>query len=94
MSDRTVFRRDWLAKSLAGLFLGFALGLGLSGVFMALDNNILLSIKAQLAMWIVTPVWLAVLSSVFLFRSGLRAWLWLGALNLLVLGVYFYLKLI
>ncbi|WP_347880288.1 hypothetical protein [Ottowia testudinis] len=50
------------------------------------------SIRAQLTMWTVMPIWLGVLALVFLFRSGKRAWLGLGAANVLVIGTWAALK--
>ena len=67
----------------AGLLLG--LGLGCSALFIALTPEMAGAARAQLAMWLVPPVWLTVLGVSFLFRSGPRAWLVLGGLNLLVL---------
>lgn len=80
-------RRDWLSKTLAGTLLGFTLALGASGLFALAASGLPMATKAQLTMWLVPPVWLGVLSGCFLFGSGLRAWLWLGAANLLVFGV-------
>jgi hypothetical protein len=40
--------------------------------------------KGQFVMWMMAPVWGLTLAFCFLFRSGLRAWLWLGGANLLV----------
>jgi hypothetical protein len=45
------------------------------------------SIRMQLAMWMVAPIWLGTLSAAFLFDSGRSAWIWLGGANLLVYGV-------
>lgn len=73
-------RRDWLCKSVAGTVLGLALGLAAGGVLMRHLAGPP-AITAQLAMWAVAPVWMGVLSLCFLFRSGLRAWLWLLAAN-------------
>ncbi|QQQ03929.1 hypothetical protein JHW41_13295 [Lysobacter enzymogenes] len=39
--------------------------------------------KIQFVMWLIAPLWCAVFSLVFLFRSSARAWLWLGAANAL-----------
>ena len=39
--------------------------------------------KVQFNMWLMAPVWALVLSFVYLFRDSLRAWLWLGAANVL-----------
>lgn len=77
-------RPDWVAKILAGTLLGFTLAIGCSGLLVALTPDMAKVIQGQLAMWLVMPVWLTVLGLVFLFASGWRAWLWLGAANLLV----------
>lgn len=79
-------RRDWISKSLAGALLGFSLALGCSGLFARLASGMVMALKVQLTMWMVMPIWLAVLSGCFLFRSGKRAWLWLGVANLVVFG--------
>jgi hypothetical protein len=75
-------RRDWWAKSLAGALLGLTLALAVGGMFMRYVDGPAM-ITSQIAMWVVPPVWMAVLSFCFLFRSGLRAWLWLLAANAL-----------
>ncbi|HMN82755.1 MAG TPA: hypothetical protein PKA20_22895 [Burkholderiaceae bacterium] len=81
-------RRDWVGKTLAGTLLGFALGISAGAFFVRFGPALSLPVTAQLAMWIVTPVWFTVLSLCFLFGSGLRAWAWLGgavALSLVIL---------
>lgn len=81
-------RRDWVSKTLAGMLLGLGLALGCSGLLAALLPGMPLPVSGQLVMWLVPPVWLGVLSLVYFFASGLRAWLWLGAANVLVLGLW------
>lgn len=94
MTTKTLpIRRDWLSKTLAGTLLGFALALGVSGLFAAFSGGLPPAARAQLAMWLVTPIWLTVLSLVFLFASGRRAWLWLGGANALVFGALALLRL-
>lgn len=84
---RSEIRRDWTAKTLAGVLLGFALALALAGLFAFLGPGGLdARDKYQLVMWLVAPLWLLVVSLVYLFRSGLRAWLWLGGASLLAHG--------
>ena len=61
--------------------------LGCSGLFVALAVGVSPSARAQLAMWLVIPVWMGVLSGCYFFTSGLRAWGWLVASNLVVLGL-------
>ncbi|MEF3367604.1 hypothetical protein V3H18_13775 [Methylocystis sp. 9N] len=77
-------RRDWLSKTSAGTILGFTLALAISGLFARLGpGGFTTPNKYQLVMWLIAPVWLGVLSFCFLFQSGKRAWLWLGAANAL-----------
>lgn len=81
--------RHWLGKGLAGLVAGFGLSLALSGLFAwwgpgGIDAG---SGKIQFNMWLVAPIWCAVLSSVFLFRDSVRAWAWLGLANLAAFGL-------
>jgi len=82
-------RRDWVGKTLAGTLLGFALGVIAGAFFVRFGPALSLPVTAQLAMWIVTPVWFTVLSLCFLFGSGLRAWAWLGGAVALGLAVLF-----
>jgi hypothetical protein len=86
MTKEKPIRRDWLAKTLAGTLLGLTLAFGCSGLFILFNPDMAAAIRAQLAMWMVAPIWLCTLSVVFLFKSGWRAWVWLGGTNLLVYG--------
>jgi hypothetical protein len=80
-------RRDWLAKTLAGVLLGFTLAVGCSGLLNWLVADLPLSGRGQLIMWMIAPVWMGALAGVYFFRSGVRAWGWLAAANLLVFGI-------
>ncbi|MGJ7546615.1 hypothetical protein [Variovorax sp. LT1R16] len=80
-------RAEWLWQSAAGTVLGFTLAIALSGLFAWLGPGGLAPLnKYQFNMWMVPPLWLGVLSAVFLFPSGAAAWGWLGAANLLTFG--------
>lgn len=87
-------QRDWVAKTLAGTLLGFALALVCSGLFVGLNPDMATSIKGQLAMWMVAPIWLGTLAGTYFFASGWRAWLWLGGANLLGIGALALLRLL
>lgn len=81
--------RHWFGKVSAAVVLGYTFSIGLSGLFAwrgpgGIDAG---SGKVQFNMWMLAPLWVAVLSVCFLFRSGLRAWLWLTAANVLVFGL-------
>lgn len=86
-------RRDWVSKSLAGFLLGAVLAFAASALFNALSADLPMSVRGQLAMWLVPPVWLGVLGGVYFFASGLRAWLWLGGASALLLGLLLALRL-
>lgn len=78
------FRKDWIAKTVAGLLPGFGIAVAAAGAFAWFGPGGAQALnKYQVVMWMVPPVWLAVLGSVYLFRDGLRAWLWLGSLCLM-----------
>lgn len=85
-------RRDWIAKSLAGVVLGLGLAFGCSGLLARALGSLPLPMRAQLAMWVVPPIWLAVAGLVFLFRTGRRAWAWLGLANAVVFGAFLLLR--
>lgn len=91
-ADKPAIRTDWLSKTLAGLLLGLSLALIASGLLMVRLDGMPLPVSGQLAMWLVPPVWLLVLSLVYFFRSGLRAWAWLLAANALALGLWWWLR--
>lgn len=89
---KPAIRTDWVSKTLAGLLLGLSLALIASGLLMTQLGGIPLAVGGQLAMWLVPPLWLGVLSLVYFFDSGLRAWAWLLAANLLALGLWWLLR--
>ena len=81
-------RPDWISKTLAGLLLGLSLAIICSGLLAAWLAGMPLAVSGQLAMWLVPPAWLVVQSTVYFFSSGLRAWAWLGGINVLALGIW------
>ncbi|MCG8488442.1 MAG: hypothetical protein MI756_13305 [Chromatiales bacterium] len=81
-------QRDWWSKSLAGVLLGLILGLVCSALFMQFAEVEPASVKVQLAMWMVAPIWLAVASGSYLFQTGKQAWVWLCGINLILVGLY------
>lgn len=76
---------DWVLKVSAGVGLGFTLAILCGGLFRHLAP--VWTGQFQLVMWVVPPVWLVVASLVFLFRTGMRAWLWLAAANGVAYGL-------
>lgn len=90
-SARSV-RPDWVSKTLAGALLGFSLSVITAGLLMTQLKGMPLAVSGQLAMWLVPPVWLGVLSLVYFFSSGLRAWAWLLAANAAALGIWWLVR--
>jgi hypothetical protein len=72
--------RDWFGKASAGLVAGFVLTLGLSGLLAwAIGvGDTYFSTRGQFTMWVMSPIWCAILSFCFLFRSGAQAWVMLS----------------
>ncbi|MDY0960443.1 hypothetical protein SOM26_17315 [Sphingomonas sp. CFBP8993] len=90
MSRAPLTSRDWLGKASAATILGFTLTMALTCTFAALcatDDDVF-SAQRQLAMWLASPIWCAILGLCFLFRSGARAWGWLAFANLLAWALY------
>ena len=82
--ERNTLSRDWLSKTLVGVIGGFGLAIAASGLLACLTPGALdVQNKFQVAMWLVPPVWIGVMSASFMFRTGLRAWVWLGGANLI-----------
>ncbi|MGF7151997.1 hypothetical protein FHS96_005665 [Sphingomonas zeicaulis] len=75
--------RDWLGKATAAVVLGFTLTLALTCTFCVLfshgDSHF--TAQGQLAMWLASPIWCLILGLCFLFRSSVRAWIWLATAN-------------
>lgn len=73
-------QRDWWLKSVCGTLMGFTLALALSGLWAWWGpGGITAPDKVQFNMWLIAPLWMAVLSCVFFARTGARV---LGSLLL------------
>lgn len=82
MTRAASIERDWLTKTLAGTVGGFGLGIAASALLACLSpGGLAMPNKFQVAMWLVPPVWIPVIAGSFMFRSGVRACVWLGAAN-------------
>lgn len=93
MSGKHPIRADWWSKTLAGAILGWTLALAIAGIFAwAGPGGIAAPNKTQFVMWMIAPVWMLVFSLSYLFRSGLRAVLWLGAANALAYALFFSIR--
>ncbi|MEK9213275.1 hypothetical protein [Sphingomonas sp. 2378] len=90
MSRPLLTSRDWFGKASAATILGFTLSLALTCTFAALFSTDADAFGAQrqFAMWLVSPIWCAILGLCFLFRSSARAWGWLALANLVAWPLY------
>ncbi|MBQ4809712.1 hypothetical protein A7985_04270 [Pseudoalteromonas luteoviolacea] len=85
----------WWSKTFAGIIAGFLLSIGIVGIFAWLGPDGLTQPiseetrlwKTQFNMWVITPIWLTILSFVYLFRTGVQAWCWLGGLATLTIVI-------
>jgi hypothetical protein len=90
MSGGELTSRGWFGKASAAAVLGFTLALALTCTFSALfsTGDSYFTAQGQMAMWLMSPIWSLVLGFCFYFRSGLGAWSWLAAANLLAWAIY------
>lgn len=89
---RVPIQHDWFSKTAAGVIGGGILSIIASGLLARLCAEMPLSQRGQLAMWLMPPIWLGILGSVYFFRSGKHAWLWLEGMSLLLGGLLFWLR--
>lgn len=79
------------AKSLAAVFLGLPLAVGLIGLI-ALAWPGSFEIKTLPWLMMFFPIWILAMSFPFQCKSGLRAWCWMGLATLVCFGAIFVLK--
>lgn len=81
-TQRLAMVPHWWLKTLSGLVGGFMLTLALVGLFAWFGpGGIQAAGKVQFNMWMISPVWLLILSFTFLFRTGWRALIGLAVAN-------------
>lgn len=90
---RPRFQADWWSKTLAGIVAGLSLSYGLIALFAWFGpGGIDAANKVQFNMWMISPLWLTILSLVYLFPTGKRAWSILLLNNALVYAFFFILR--
>jgi hypothetical protein len=77
-------------KSTAAAFLGLPLSVLLVGVAALLGDAQARTTLPWLLVFFL--VWIATMTAAFLFRSGLRAWLWMGGLTVAGYAALYLLK--
>lgn len=81
-----------LAKTFAGILLGFPLALACVAlaVYLWPGSSEAVTMPLLVAFF---PAWIAVMGATYLFRSGVRAWAWLAAANLAAFAALWAAKL-
>ncbi|AUJ71873.1 MULTISPECIES: hypothetical protein [Pseudoalteromonas] len=100
LSHADKIQPDWWGKTLAGVILGLALSFGIVGLFAWVGSDGLMetltparqSWRTQFSMWMISPIWLLILSFVFMFKNSKQAVLWLGGANLVVYVILFVVR--
>lgn len=80
-----------LARTFAGAVLGFPLSIAIVALAIWLWPGSSESAVIPLLV-LFFPLWIGVMACTFLFRSGLRAWGWLVAANILAFAALFLAK--
>jgi hypothetical protein len=90
MTDRPLTNRQWPAKLVAAIVPGIIFSFGCMAVVGLLCHTTgeTRTVSSQFLMWLAVLVWLGVMGSCFLFRSGLRAWIVLGGAAILVWALF------
>lgn len=74
--------RDLGSKAIAGTFAGFTLSVALCGLYGWLGPGSLVD-KYMVVLWLLLPVWMAILTGCFFFTRGKHSWFVLIIANLI-----------
>jgi hypothetical protein len=77
-------------KSTAAVFLGMPLAVLIVGFAALLSSDQQTTTLSWLLLFFL--VWIGVMTAAFLFRSGVRAWLWMGGLTVAGYAALHFLK--
>lgn len=91
---------QWWGKTAVGVFLGLLLSYGIVAfiVWFGPDNinqnlsNERLLWKTQFNMWIVTPIWMLIVSFIYMFKTTKQAFIYLFSANLIIYTLFFALR--
>jgi len=83
----------WWLKTVAGVLLGFTLAYAFVAIFAWFGpGGITAPVKVQFNMWMISPIWLMVLSFSYLFKTGLKAVVYLTFANVIAYSVFFAMR--
>lgn len=80
---------QWWGKTAVGVFLGLALSYGIVALIVwfgpdGINSNLSdqrLFWKTQFNMWIVTPIWMLIVSFIYMFKTTKQAFIYLLSAN-------------
>ncbi|MDC8758465.1 hypothetical protein [Janthinobacterium fluminis] len=79
------------SRSLAAVLLGFPLSVALVGLCVLLGPGAG-GTRTLPMLLLFFPIWVGVMSLAFMFRTGLRAWAWMGGATLLSFTLLYLVK--
>ena len=83
----------WWSKSFAGFILGLTLAYAIVALFAWYGpGGIDAPVKVQFNMWLISPIWLLILSFTYLFKTGKKAFFYLGSANILLYSIFLFLR--
>lgn len=83
----------WWSKTFAGLILGLTFAFACVALFAWFGpGGINAPAKVQFNMWMISPIWLMVLSLSYLFKTGMKAVVYLMSANIIAYGLFFLLR--
>lgn len=83
----------WVVKTLAGTVLGLTLAYALVGIFAWFGpGGLSATAKIQFNMWMISPIWLLVLSLSYLFKTGTKTIMYLLSINLVAYSLFLVLR--
>lgn len=92
LTSKEKIQAQWWSKTLAGVLLGLTLTYVLISMFAWYGyGGIDAPAKVQFNMWMIAPIWLTILSMTYLFKTGVKAWLYLSLANLIAYGMFYLL---
>lgn len=91
---------QWWGKTTVGVFLGLALSYGIVALIVwfgpdGINGNLSdqrLFWKTQFNMWIVTPIWMLIVSFIYMFKTTKQAFIYLLSANVIIYTIFIGLR--
>ena len=93
LSSTDKIQPHWWLKSIAGTLLGLTLAYGIVTIYVWYGpGTFSTTAKTQFNMWIISPLWLLILSFSFMFKTAKQAFIYLSAANIITYGSFALLR--